>query len=267
MSDIQILIANNNTAEALDALIELTSDAILLKSRFNGAKRQYQMGMITHDEWARTQNQINYAALEMYSLHQFTKISIVSQTVNLNYFNYERKPGNDVGLVNKIFRTFKAMAEDMEFGESEIVQGVKMLNEIFGLPELVSKTDVFKTEAYQKNTEAFKVQQRSILVAEILESEAEFKETIAEIVSEEQKNTGWKEAFALLCQEPTKNRWKNTANLISERLQDPIFDLSLIDKWADIEADINTINDGLLWRRKFEGKLPDLKRFLQINLH
>jgi len=265
--DIQTYIAQGKTEDALDLLAQITTDAVLLQSRFNGAKRQWNMGMIDHNEWTRTQNQINHAILEMYGRNKLSKISIAVNSVTLNYFNYDRKPGNDVGLVNKIFRTFKAMQEDMEFGESEIVQGVKMLNEIFGLPELVAKTDAFKTEAYQKNTEAFKVSERSKLVAEILKSEADFKETIAEIVAEEQKKTGWKEAFALLCQEPTKNRWDNTANLISERLQDPIFDMSLIEKWADMEADINTINDGLLWRRKFEGKLPDLKRFLQINLH
>ena len=62
---IQELISLGKTEEALELLEQLTTDAILLQSRFNGAKRQYSMGMIDFSEWSRTQAQINYAALEM----------------------------------------------------------------------------------------------------------------------------------------------------------------------------------------------------------
>ncbi|MDO8365207.1 MAG: CHAT domain-containing protein [Saprospiraceae bacterium] len=64
-AQIQELISLGKTEEALELLEELTSDAVLLQSRFNGAKRQYSMGMIDFSEWSRTQAQINYAALEM----------------------------------------------------------------------------------------------------------------------------------------------------------------------------------------------------------
>lgn len=142
-----------------------------------------------------------------------------------------------------------------------------MLNYIFGLPELVAKVEQFQMSAYTKNTDAYQLKARKELVAEILKEESDFKATIAEIVAEEQAKTGWKEAFNLLCEDPTPNRWKSTASLISVRIQDPIFEISLLEKWADIEADINAISEGLLWKRKFEAKLPDLKRFLSQNLH
>ncbi len=64
-AQIQELISLGKTEEALELLEQLTTDAILLQSRFNGAKRQYSMGMIDFSEWSRTQAQINYAALEM----------------------------------------------------------------------------------------------------------------------------------------------------------------------------------------------------------
>jgi len=64
-AQIQELISLGKTEEALELLEQLTSDAVLLQSRFNGAKRQYSMGMIDFSEWSRTQAQINYAALEM----------------------------------------------------------------------------------------------------------------------------------------------------------------------------------------------------------
>ena len=64
-AQIQELISLGKTEEALQLLEQLSTDAVLLQSRFNGAKRQYSMGMIDFSEWSRTQAQINYAALEM----------------------------------------------------------------------------------------------------------------------------------------------------------------------------------------------------------
>ncbi len=64
-AQIQELISLGKTEEALELLGQLTTDAVLLQSRYNGAKRQYSMGLIDFSEWSRTQAQINYAALEM----------------------------------------------------------------------------------------------------------------------------------------------------------------------------------------------------------
>ena len=64
-AQIQELISLGKTEEALELLEQMTTDAVLLQSRYNGAKRQYSMGMIDFSEWSRTQAQINYAALEM----------------------------------------------------------------------------------------------------------------------------------------------------------------------------------------------------------
>ena len=258
--NIHELVSKGETELALEAL---GSVGILLKSRYNGAKRQYSMGMIDFSEWSRVQAQINYAILEYVP----KTVIINAPTIVLNYFNFEIKPQNDVGNVNKIFRTFHTMVDDMEYPESDIVKGVEMLNDIFGLPELVAEVEKFKMSAYSKNTEAHQLAQRKALVAEILKDEADFKATIVEIVAEEQKKTGWKEAFRLLCEEPSPNRWRNTAHLISERIQDAIFDNAQIEKWESIKIEIDAIPEGLLWKRKFEAKLPDLKRFLQNNLH
>ncbi|MFN0036173.1 MAG: TIR domain-containing protein [Saprospiraceae bacterium] len=64
-AEIQELISLGKTEEALELLGQLTTDAVLLQSRFQGAKKQYGMGMIDFSEWSRTQAQINYGALEM----------------------------------------------------------------------------------------------------------------------------------------------------------------------------------------------------------
>lgn len=62
---IQQLIADGRTEEALDLLEKTSQDAVLLKARYNNGKKQYNMGMIDFSEWNRIQNQVNYAALEL----------------------------------------------------------------------------------------------------------------------------------------------------------------------------------------------------------
>lgn len=43
----------DSAEEAFELLGQLASDAVLLHAQFNGAKRQYMMGMIDFSEWTR----------------------------------------------------------------------------------------------------------------------------------------------------------------------------------------------------------------------
>lgn len=62
---IQQLIGEGRTEEALTQLVQLSNDGVLLLSRYNAGKRQFNNGMIEYSEWARIQAQLNYAALEL----------------------------------------------------------------------------------------------------------------------------------------------------------------------------------------------------------
>ncbi|MBK9337377.1 MAG: toll/interleukin-1 receptor domain-containing protein [Lewinellaceae bacterium] len=62
---IQQLISEGRTEEALVLLAQQSSDALLLQARYNAGKKQYNMGLIEFSEWGRVQAQINYAALEL----------------------------------------------------------------------------------------------------------------------------------------------------------------------------------------------------------
>ncbi len=63
--EIQQLIAEGRTEDALALLVKHNSEAVLLQARYNQAKKQQNMGMIDFGEWSRVQSQVNYAALEM----------------------------------------------------------------------------------------------------------------------------------------------------------------------------------------------------------
>ena len=52
---IQQLIADGRTEEALALLAQQSSDALLLQARYNNGKKQYNMGLIEFSEWQRTQ--------------------------------------------------------------------------------------------------------------------------------------------------------------------------------------------------------------------
>lgn len=62
---IQQLISEGRTEDALALLAQQTTDALLLQARYNAGKKQYNMGLIDFTEWSRVQAQINFATLEM----------------------------------------------------------------------------------------------------------------------------------------------------------------------------------------------------------
>ncbi|MEQ1744142.1 MAG: TIR domain-containing protein [Saprospiraceae bacterium] len=62
---IQQLVSEGRTEDALALLVQHNTDALILGSRFNAAKKQYNMGMIEFGEWNRVLAQINYALFEM----------------------------------------------------------------------------------------------------------------------------------------------------------------------------------------------------------
>jgi hypothetical protein len=62
---IQALVAQGRTEDALKLLATVNQDAILLQARFKAAQKQNNMGLIDFSEWSRVQNQINFALLDL----------------------------------------------------------------------------------------------------------------------------------------------------------------------------------------------------------
>lgn len=74
---IQQLISNGQTEEALALLASVNGDAVLLQAQYNQGKKQYSMGLIDFSDWSRVQARVNYAAIEMAGN---TKLSGATQT-------------------------------------------------------------------------------------------------------------------------------------------------------------------------------------------
>ncbi len=62
---IQQLIANGQTKEALQLLVQINGDALLLQAQYNNGEKQFNLGLIEFSEWQRIQARVNFAALEM----------------------------------------------------------------------------------------------------------------------------------------------------------------------------------------------------------
>ena len=84
--NIQTLIATGATEQALEEFCKVSNDGILLLSRYNAGKNQFNMGMIEFGEWSRIQNQINYAVLEIVnSLPKQTIQTEVEMKITINF--------------------------------------------------------------------------------------------------------------------------------------------------------------------------------------
>lgn len=269
-NEISRLISIGRTKEALNLLVQSSPDALLLQAQYNNGEKQFNLGLIDFGEWGRIQARVNFAALEIASKFGGNTAVLVQNTTNFIYVNYiaqQDTPGNELALFNRMFRSLEQMVEDLDYPIGDIGEIVASLNKHIGTPELVDEFEEFSKSAYTKNTDAFKTKKRREFVMELLKMKDDVLGAIREIVSEKQKDTGWREAWKLLCEEPSQNRWDNTNKLIGERLLDPIFEDEQLTKWEVLAASVDEIPRNFLWKNKFERMLPDLKKWVAENMH
>lgn len=62
---IQQLIAAGQTKDALNLLVQMDPDALLLQAQYNNGEKQFNLGLIDFGDWGRIQARVNFAALEM----------------------------------------------------------------------------------------------------------------------------------------------------------------------------------------------------------
>lgn len=62
---IQQLIAAGQTKDALELLVKMNPDALLLQAQYNNGEKQFNLGLLDFNDWGRIQARVNFAALEM----------------------------------------------------------------------------------------------------------------------------------------------------------------------------------------------------------
>lgn len=187
-SQIQELISLGKTEEALELLEQLTSDAVLLQSRFNGAKRQHSMGMIDFSEWSRTLAQINYSAMEMMNSAKLkTEINVkvettIQITVNMTATSFEEAI-NSLPLTEvknqclKAFQHFPAMLDEVldTLAPIERAEATNRTIPLDAVPKAKAKLVELFTSYVVAGAKAKSAEQKSDLqaIADILKDEVD----------------------------------------------------------------------------------------------
>lgn len=206
MNEVQRLISIGKTKEALAELSKVTGDALLLQAQYNNGEKQFNLGLIDFGEWGRIQARVNYGAMDMASRVLPNSPVIIQNTANFIYVSYisqQDRPGNELALFNKMFRSLEQMVEDLDYPLDDIREIVNALNKHIGTPDLLDAFEDFNKSSYTKNTEAFKTKARKEFVEGLLEMKNEVLAAVRSIVTEKQNDTGWREAWDLLCKEPS----------------------------------------------------------------
>jgi hypothetical protein len=103
--EIQQLISEGRTEEALVILAKLNGDAVLLQARYNQAKKQQNMGLIDFSEFSRAQAQINFAALDMAGTTKSSG-STIAATPAPAIKDFKNAAANDASANKKVFISY-----------------------------------------------------------------------------------------------------------------------------------------------------------------
>ncbi len=216
---IQQLISEGRTEEALALLAQHSSDALLLQARYNAGKKQYNMGLIEFGEWSRVQAQINYAALEM--AESAAKKTGVTQ-------NYDAPSPRDFGGGSQLADSSngnKKVFISYNHRDKEMADRVKDFLVEHGIEVSIDRE---KMEAGQS-------------ISDFIKSNIRSNGYILSMVSEHSLKSGWV-------------GMESTASLFAEWIADKHFiPVALDDKWSSNEFYIDAlryINDTVKQKEK-----------------
>ena len=261
--EIQQLIAEGRTEDALALLVKHNSDAVLLQARYNQAKKQQNMGMIDFGEWSRVQSQVNYAALEMAGqVKNYTPTTVQSQVetkTEMLYINFQFDPSAPTVVVGKTLRGLKAMKEDSVVVGAEIKLAVTYLTKIFGADALPPVVVSVQKNAFLDLTPEMQTRTLTSVLETILEMEADFKEA-AIVVGQigeklEASSSNVSDLLRKLHAETTQSNWVALRDLVNVYFAKPIFDKSVLAGWTKLSKQVDEVPIGLLWKATFSKSL------------
>ena len=126
---IQQLIAAGQTKDALQLLVQINGDALLLQAQFNNGEKQFNLGLIDFSEWQRIQARVNFAALEMSGKANVTSTVATAQPQTTN-------PGGSTHSTSrKVFISYN-------HGDKDVARQVCTFLESKGLDVILDQDDM-----------------------------------------------------------------------------------------------------------------------------
>lgn len=263
---IQSLISNGQTDQALAILSQNSSDALLLQARYNNGKKQYNMGLIEYNEWQRIQAQVNYAALELADGIKTTVINVQNNCIFINNVQAADKPGNEYDLFFQAFEAMERMNDRLNYPHSEVLVLAQLFHKYFGA-DFIAPVDELQSVKYTTNTEAYKESRKERIIQEFLTLKTEILSEFKTEVKGRKKETDWKEIWQIFKSSPTSEKWKALRQAIDNRIEAAIFTNAQRETWGQLSADIDGIADGFLWVSRFNRSYAsDLSDFISQNI-
>lgn len=263
-NEIQILISNGQSENALSLLAEHSSDALLLQARYNNGKKQYNMGLIGFDEWQRIQAQINYGALELAG--SIKTVVVQNNYIFINNVQAYDRPGNEYDLFFQAFEAMERMGQRENYPESEVLILAQTFHKYFGAAFL-EPVDELQSVKFKTNTQAYKESRKESIIRELLTLKDEILSEFKVEVKRRKKETDWKEIWDIFKSSPTIEKWQALRKAIDTRMSAAIFTDTQRTTWGELSADIDGIAEGFLWVSRFNRSFyADLNDFISENL-
>jgi hypothetical protein len=235
-AQIQKLIVARRLEEALELLVQIDREAILLQARFARGRQLYNTGQLTFSEWAQEHAKVNYLALEM--VNQASPMPTIEQHFSLAP---NTQTGTDDGNIThtstgdgakrKVFISYS-----LEY--STVARQVKDFLESNGLVVLIDWNDLPLGKP----------------IMEFIQESIKSSDGVLSIVSAKSLASGWvgQESVVSLY-----TVWMADKKFIPVLLEDDGFDLDFqIAVQENIQEKLNIVESKISSFQEFSGVVP-----------
>lgn len=264
---IQKLIANGNTDEALELLLQCgMDDALLLRSQFNNGKKNFNLGLVEHSEWQRIQARITYSALELAS-----KLP----NAQPNSTSFTSPPTNQPTIImDNPLKRAKQVFEEIQEDLDNLDYNVRKLQNYCNILDKCTNSTIFHDVLkfnYLMEADLLlhqKAKEVKTVLELILSKKASVLNRLKEFVAKSNNEVGLSEALNLFKKKPNSENWKLIYDLLFERFSDvTLFDPKVQQIWFKWDDKFKNLKTELDWSIDFKDSTDerDLWQFIQVN--
>lgn len=264
---IRKLIANGNTEDALELLLQCgMDDALLLRSQFNNGKKNFNLGLVEHSEWQRIQARITYSALELAS-----KLP----NAQPNSTSFTSPPTNQPTIImDNPLKRAKQVFEEIQEDLDNLDYNVRKLQNYCNILDKCTNSTIFHDVLkfnYLMEADLLlhqKAKEVKTVLELILSKKASVLNRLKEFVAKSNNEVGLSEALNLFKKKPNSENWKLIYDLLFERFSDvTLFDPKVQQIWFKWDDKFKNLKTELDWSIDFKDSTDerDLWQFIQVN--
>jgi hypothetical protein len=264
--EVKKLIAGGNLEKALELLVIVDPDVLLLQAQFNNGRKNFNMGLIEHSEWQRISARVTYAALEICNkmpdnVPATQPSHSTKQTDNNNSMDNPLKRANQV---------FKEIQDDLDNFDYNVTK----LQGYCAILDKCTNSSIFHDglklgDLTDSNLLAPQTKERVKTVLELILSKKEsVLNRLKQFVEKSNNEVEMSEALNLFKKKPNSENWKLVYNLLFDRFSDTtLFDPKVQAAWYGWDDKFKDLKTELDWGLDFKNTQDeiDLWEFIKVN--